>query len=1337
MKLSGTFSIGSQLYFVLMNETKSYVTYTIFNRFTKSDSYRHVMGETPQDIVLKSRGAFEKYADARYLRCHMKRMRTTGVVTASNALTISEIERFLDVVRFATMYSFSANNILGHSERNVGIDKLSTFSASDRNLTFAYEKKNNEFQSFSINYKDVKIDMQGSDMSVKLGDIEMVQIARESAEHVIVSTLKTVTYQTLCDVLDMSWFEEDGVRKKDYKAITTVEDFESLIIAPLAKAVQFIDGTGDKLLLSIDTETTGLNVYNLSEGNPDKSHCVAIPIAWEDNKAFVIFTDMEHFDSIPNRYAMERLAPFITKARYNKTSTGTEEEIRSIQLFRKVTKEPELKEMDVFSTGQKSSDAEATEALEKDRVVSFRRSAINLVGHNVTFDGRVFFDYGVRPWFDDDTQQMAFVLSPKLIRGSKKLKMLTRKLLKCETPELEDILGKGNEDKYRYLTEKLVAEIYGCADADFTRLVFKALRGIMSDELYSQYRKQDVPMLNILYEAEYNGMNSDQKALFEMAQHSQQNLEILRNFMYDYVGRVVATRNEQRKLKAKLDSGILTKSEYSEQVQNISLEGMDCRFEFEIKASSIRDVIYGILGYKVFGYTEGDSNGNNKVPKTDKFVMKKLASCKIPQDARDSGHEWKLQHDVLASGVDYAEYEDAKEKHSKRLSDMVLVNADEFNSCRYPLAIVLSKYAVLNKEYTSYFKPILDTNMEGKIFKNFSLARIETRRIMNPGQTMKGTLKALIKPYSDDYYLLDFDMAQVEYRIMASLAEHTEIIHKMMDPEKDYHIETAAIVWRIPPYKVDKKLRKQTKSVGFGVPYGLSVMSLAETLFGAANDDTIFETQKLLLKWEASNKPIMDFLERQRDKALLEWKLPDNLREFMDAYKREVVKDVKGKIISNEYVLDAYGNKVPAKVGRIANRYGFYRTFDLENMDNRKESSIRRKAGNYPIQSYAAELFRKILIRFYEICEEYGIQDKIKWHMLIHDELLCSVHKSVHPFLIYKLVMKACMIRIKGHTNYFVGINVGNTWGEVKDDAREAPVYFVKRMIDRYDRGEFKETWIDDAWEYVKPYRAKYIEDRIGEVLRRIIPDLDTCIIDANTILEKMDNYTVRSYVGDCYKENRKIAPLPSGATKEDEEYRSNEVFISKLESWLLDVYGTGRKIRGQDGSVYTVERGAADVEDAAEEIDYTELFDDEHNADNSYWSFDATGDDDDDDGSLNASYDGDEALDALRLDLECKGAKTVADVIVKEEEYDNLMLTPNQIIIRVEDSRLVELYKKALIKYVTAENAGKSILFKTSIRSLRWIHVKDDVDLHEIDSIITKCKQHKKEGGNNGVRIR
>ncbi|MDQ9759265.1 hypothetical protein RFZ45_10130, partial [Acinetobacter baumannii] len=75
-----------------------------------------------------------------------------------------------------------------------------------------------------------------------------------------------------------------------------------------------------------------------------------------------------------------------------------------------------------------------------------------------------------------------------------------------ETPELSDILGKGNEDKYGYLTDKEVAMVYGCADADYTRLVYKALRKLMPDHLYNVYQQQDMPMLNQLYISEYNGL---------------------------------------------------------------------------------------------------------------------------------------------------------------------------------------------------------------------------------------------------------------------------------------------------------------------------------------------------------------------------------------------------------------------------------------------------------------------------------------------------------------------------------------------------------------------------------------------------------------------------------------------------------------------------------------------------------------------------------------------------------------------------------------------------------------------------------------------------------------
>lgn len=170
---------------------------------------------------------------------------------------------------------------------------------------------------------------------------------------------------------------------------------------------------------------------------------------------------------------------------------------------------------------------------------------------------------------------------------------------------------------------------------------------------------------------------------------------------------------------------------------------------------------------------------------------------------------------------------------------MVLISAEEFNRKRYPLALVIQKYSELNKEYTSYYKPIESENLESKIFKSYNMARIKTRRIANPGQTMKGSLKALVKAYDDDSYVLDFDMSQVEQRIMVSLSHYTEMIEKMRNPEKDAHTETASMVESKPPHKITKKERKAAKSVTFGKPFGLGLKKLCEKMF---DDTTHVET---------------------------------------------------------------------------------------------------------------------------------------------------------------------------------------------------------------------------------------------------------------------------------------------------------------------------------------------------------------------------------------------------------------------------------------------------------------------------------------------------------------
>lgn len=184
------------------------------------------------------------------------------------------------------------------------------------------------------------------------------------------------------------------------------------------------------------------------------------------------------------------------------------------------------------------------------------------------------------------------------------------------------------------------------------------------------------------------------------------------------------------------------------------------------------------------------------------------------------------------------------------------------------------------------------------------MARIETRRIANPGQTMKANLKALVRSYDDDHYVLDFDMSQVEYRIMLSLAGFTEMVDKMKNPERDYHTETASMVNAKPAYKITKYERKHSKSVSFGVPYGLGDRSLCETMHGDTSSEHMVDTRVTLDKWKKRNAPIMELLGSAREEALEEWYVSDDYRNFIDAWE----KDKKTK----QYLLDDNGNKIPS-----------------------------------------------------------------------------------------------------------------------------------------------------------------------------------------------------------------------------------------------------------------------------------------------------------------------------------------------------------------------------------------------------------------------------------------
>ena len=409
-------------------------------------------------------------------------------------------------------------------------------------------------------------------------------------------------------------------------------DFEYKIMYQLYRELEMCKKNGTKLNISVDTETTGLNIYNLSENNEDRDHCVAIPISWKPDTAYVIFTDMEYFSNVPNQYAIDRLAQLFENFKGERTitiyeppqdywnenkvvtlqdvinaSTGmgdlaqdanpAKESPKDSNTVKESTEDSntvkgsqttstQVKQMSFFGNtevvnqenshqdstndfidyagsteladftdnfeltdnlnpfGEQSAkttdDLTTTDALfhsineqtqgettlaqlyayaskksgtaddlaktSKQIKFTFVRNLINLIGHNIMFDRRVFYMFGKSFYFNEDTLQMAFDLNPKTVRGSVALKGLTHRLLGHETPELSDILGKGNEDKYRYLYDILVAMVYGCADADYTLTIYHILRKLMTSRMYKEYKRQDVQMLNILSISEYYGM---------------------------------------------------------------------------------------------------------------------------------------------------------------------------------------------------------------------------------------------------------------------------------------------------------------------------------------------------------------------------------------------------------------------------------------------------------------------------------------------------------------------------------------------------------------------------------------------------------------------------------------------------------------------------------------------------------------------------------------------------------------------------------------------------------------------------------------------------------------
>lgn len=106
------------------------------------------------------------------------------------------------------------------------------------------------------------------------------------------------------------------------------------------------------------------------------------------------------------------------------------------------------------------------------------------------------------------------------------------------------------------------------------------------------------------------------------------------------------------------------------------------------------------------------------------------------------------------------------------------------------------------------------------------------------------------------WYIVTFDYSQIELRILAHLAQANSMI-KAFNAGEDIHALTAATIFDVPISEVTSQMRRQAKTINFGIIYGMSEWGLKDELNISAKDAKAF-----IERYFVSYPEIKDYFDR-------------------------------------------------------------------------------------------------------------------------------------------------------------------------------------------------------------------------------------------------------------------------------------------------------------------------------------------------------------------------------------------------------------------------------------------------------------------------------------------
>ena len=931
------------------------------------------------------------------------------------------------------------------------------------------------FEDYEVSVNNAIIDLvylKNTSQSVrKLSKLEYTDYRTETdtiADKMTVTLRagKVRNLEQLKKIYDLSWIlDENGNMKRDYKSVRTQEDLQEVI-----------DGIKSHDIISFDFETTGLEFYHYMKDLPEDQQpkIVGMGISWKEGMARYIPLISNKFECLDYQSTVDTILSLLTTKK--------------------------------------------------------------LIGANLLFDFGVSYYHGYLQTCHYDVMQAEFDIDPTGSRGKKKLKEITRNYAGWETLELDEVLGGDVDGRLISELDEEVILIYGGADVDTVWTVMKAQQPYLKGK--EVIWNIDMHMIPIIAVEDYYGCKMDMNVweiLNDINKVDKQNVE---NTIWAYLEEK-ASWKYTRQLYRQMYDRELSDNEVIELLQSrpeIKFESRKIlmkkvkKEDTMLQLGSIKDLIFimsEILEYPV----EPDFAG--KISLNDEYLHQ-LSIIKT------SNPESFLKEDLMSHSCDF----DIDWVQNLPADEKIILSKSELEKSAYPFAIMLREWRKLEKRDNSFLTPISKIAVNGWYNRNTSMTAADTARFINPTQTLQGYMKKLDIAYDSSRYFVQFDLAQIEFRVMignavrawnkfiSNLPEDKEfdilrtkdisyLIDKLNIPWTDYHREGGSVLVGTTPAKMTKKERSKVKPTHFAVPYGAEAYTVAkpkliETTSEIEKRRILQETEETLMVWKRTMFPLHKYLETKRDLALIP--LPDDqLPPNLKGGKYGKVTNSLGRCRYYNLDYKAITDNRLYKDGKweliLDDNSSEYKE-ELAKQTRRVKASIRRSAGNYPIQSDAREYFALIMIKLFDYCKKHGLSgtgnyntDKIIQSLMIHDENHLQVSKDIHPFKIYQILLENCLLHINGYPYFYMGIAVCDSWYESKDDKFEAPVEFVMDIVKEYKANPNKfenENWKASPKEYVLGYISRWIDKKCDEFVMGYVKD---GVFDVERFRKVNENY--------------------------------------------------------------------------------------------------------------------------------------------------------------------------------------------------------------------------------------